>query len=250
MNRLFLFITSIIISCQMTVIGMPTIQDEICVFERLVKDPSVIFDLGANIGEWTDSIKCYCPNAQIYAFEPTPNIYQYILSKFKEYENITCIQAAINSNDMGRQPFHVWNAEELVNFGGNSIHYRPLEYLFNNKPKIIQVSTQSLDGFCERNNIEHINYVKIDVEGSERDVIFGAMDLINTHSIDYIQFEYAGGFRDAGVSLKEIYNFLTKRGYRLYRILAGGSLTEETEWKDGLESYGYEVYVASLSAIN
>ena len=55
-------------------------------------------------------------------------------------------------------------------------------------PILLKIKIETLDEFCKKNNIEKIDYLKIDTEGSNFDVILGATEMIKNKKIKYIQF--------------------------------------------------------------
>ena len=83
------------------------------------------------------------------------------------------------------------------------------------------ITLTTIDTFCQENNIEHIDFLKIDVEGNELKVLQGAKTMINNGNIDYIQFEFGGTAIDAHIYFQDFY-YLLKDKYRIYRILNNG----------------------------
>ena len=105
------------------------------------------------------------------------------------------------------------------------------------------MKTITLDSFCKKNQILHIDFLKIDTEGSELGVLLGAHNLLTNKQIEIIQFEYGGTYPDAGITLKEVYNLLEKNGYRVFRIIPNG-LIQISRWRDALENARYSNYLA------
>jgi hypothetical protein len=64
--------------------------------------------------------------------------------------------------------------------------------------------------------------LKLDVEGSELDVLRGAVGLLSAHAIDVVQLEYGGCNIDARVLLKDLFAFMQERGYRMARLMPKG----------------------------
>ena len=67
--------------------------------------------------------------------------------------------------------------------------------------------------------------------------------LLDNLQIDILQFEYGGTYIDAGITLKEVIKFLSRKGYRSFKIIPDG-LINITEWKDEFENYQYANYCA------
>ena len=70
-------------------------------------------------------------------------------------------------------------------------HEKSIEEYHNLVIEEIKVHTTTLNNYCKLNGVNHINFLKIDTEGNEFNVIKGSENL----TIDYIQFEYGGVLR-------------------------------------------------------
>ena len=102
-----------------------------------------------------------------------------------------------------------------------SLYQRDLAHYsihFNRKE---EVRLSTVDLFCKENNIPHIHFLKIDVEGHELKVLKGAEGMIGSGAVDLIQFEFGGTSIDAGVYFKNYFTFLNS-SYRIYRIIRNG----------------------------
>ena len=123
-----------------------------------VKEDATIFDIGAWKGDTAYFFSKKCSNkARIYAFEPDNYAFQ-ILEKIKEKYKLNNV---IASNILFS------NSETEINFLSMDL----------NRPAIKMKST-TIDKFVEENNIEKIDYIKMDVEGSERNILEGSIKTI------------------------------------------------------------------------
>jgi FkbM family methyltransferase len=64
----------------------------------LDKDNPVIFDVGANTGNYTNLVLQHFPNTQIHAFEPQPDNYSY-LSNRKKNGNVKYYNIALGNSE-------------------------------------------------------------------------------------------------------------------------------------------------------
>ncbi|HAB99788.1 MAG TPA: hypothetical protein DCE71_08210, partial [Parachlamydiales bacterium] len=121
---------------------------------HLLKANQTVFDIGANAGDWTKYALTVEPSLRVIAFEPVTGIFKTLK------ENITNSNAKLYnkaiSNYVGSGEF--FNTEEFE-FGWSSFVKRPD---FKSREKTIQVEVDTLDNFCFLNNIEKIDFVKID----------------------------------------------------------------------------------------
>jgi FkbM family methyltransferase len=112
--------------------------------------------------------------------------------------------------------------------------------------KPLEVAQRTLDEFCLENGIDHVDFCKIDTEGSELDVLRGAISLVKRSAIRMIQFEYGGTYQDARASLREIYDLLSEQ-YIICHLLRCGLLP--LAYSPEIETYRYSNWVALSRAL-
>jgi len=211
---------------------------EYLVLSHYIKSNTIVFDVGANIGEWSASVLKQIPNVHIYAFEPIPSIFdtleQTLVSDAVQFFNIAF------SNAQGIQKFHYFTHHSAL----STFFNRPQVLAYAGKTsQLLDVATDTLDNFCTEHGIESIDFLKIDTEGAEVAILQGAMQLLRNQRIQYIQFEYGGTYYDAHTTLQEAYRLLSSCNYQIYRIVSDG-LIHISQWRDALENYRYSNYLA------
>ena len=107
--------------------------------------------------------------------------------------------------------------------GWNSLANRPLEnYGINIKPISTEdVQSITLDQYCDKNKIEFIDLLKIDVEGAEYQVMLGTKSLFKNKRVRHCIFEFGGTTFDMGNSPEEIESFLNSCDYSISNIVKG-----------------------------
>ncbi|MDJ0616570.1 MAG: FkbM family methyltransferase [Calothrix sp. MO_192.B10] len=141
-----------------------------------------VFDVGANSGGYASTVREHSPNAEIYCFEPVPEIFA-MLSKNRSEANTHCFNIGLGEETK--------SAEIAVTEGRGGTSSLMIEKTIKAKrPHHIQmVSVIRGDEFLETHSeIEEISLLKIDTEGYEPQVLRGFGTALE--KIPVIQFEY------------------------------------------------------------
>ena len=202
---------------------------ELGVVQSFIKSKDTVFDIGSNIGFWSRAVLEEHFDVKVHMFEPAKRFltgdfliyFQDMIDSKQVFVNNCAVSDTETEKDFFLYP-HFPDLSTLYPRGESVLKKFKIA-----PPEIIKVPTVTVDSYCKRNGIDHINFLKIDVEGSEFDVIKGTSDLLSKGQIDYIQFEYGGCFKDANITFKDIYEYLTSRDYNLFKIR--GSIVTPTE---------------------
>jgi len=147
-------------------------QETIWLWEELCNHSEVIFDVGANTGVYSLVAKTINPNAKVFAFEPSKNIFNKLqLNNNINRFDINCNQTAL-SNKSGQQIFYdVFHPNRY----SASLSADKIKNTTWNRDPINEyyVNTMKCSDFIKTYNIEKIDLFKIDVELHEPEVIAG-----------------------------------------------------------------------------
>ena len=199
-------------------------RDIIMVLERLLREGMTCVDAGANVGEITMAMaRRVGSTGAVYSFEPMAEIFSRLIEHVEanEFSNVTCERAGLSHHE-GEAP--IFAATE--NFLDGSEH-RGLGTLFSSPSRARPVEVISLltwDAYARVHGIEHLDVLKIDVEGSELPALQGAAKSIAKSFPAVIVEVQAETARQAGYEPSEILNFLDGMGYCFYTIGRKGSL--------------------------
>lgn len=188
--------------------GNMTTNGELRFLKGVIKESMVVFDVGANKGDYARLIRQFSPNAEIHCFEPDKEVFD-LISLMGVKKNNIALGDAVGSGTFYRNP----DASELNSFydmSGDSRVYT------STQP--IQVAITTLDNYCKDNSITHINLLKIDVEGHELSVMKGAKEMLSTGKIDKIQFEFGYASIYSRIFLRDFFVYLIPLGYEIYKI--------------------------------
>jgi FkbM family methyltransferase len=186
------------------------------ILASIAQDCKTIFDVGANSGSISLKYHQLFPNAKIHCFEPFPDSFKNLEEKALKTDALLANKIAV-SNNAGTSTFYV-NGKTAT----NSLLARPKKgkryYPANAETEHkIEVNTSTLNLYTARQNIEHIDILKLDIQGGELNALKGAEDLLNTDSISIIYTEvmYIAHY-DKSPLFHDIASFLAGFGYSLY----------------------------------
>lgn len=206
---------------------------ELDFLHKYLPDRGVVFDVGANVGEWAELVMASRPNVKIHCFEPSVGTFR-ILASNKFISKARCNNIGLGSVREEKK-FYVFGDGSTV----NSMYLRdgmiPL--------REDSVSIDTIDNYCIKNDIKSIDFLKIDVEGNELEVLKGASKMFQSAAIKIAQFEYGGTYIDSRIFLKDIFNYFNGLSYRIYKIYPG-YVQYISSYGSDLEDFQYANYVA------
>ena len=177
---------------------------------------TVIFDVGANIGEYAKDIrKVFGDSAKIFCFEPGAATFEQLQQNIQSDSGTSAHRFGLGETEGAFTLFYDQPASTIA-----SLHDLPSDHPWKGD-RTEQVQVRTIDNFCKDEGIAHIHFLKVDVEGHELQVLRGASEMINSDKVDYVQFEF--GFRqmDSKGYFRDFYNLLHER-YNLFRIVQDG----------------------------
>ena len=188
----------------------------------------IIIDVGACTGSFIDDcIKQYGLEdiEKIYAFEPLEVNYNFLVEKYKESEKIQIFGLAV-SNQSHLTCLFIKNFSEYLGNSGSSLHPDKINVLYklddrkpatkltnekvknnavfipdegrpdhgtlvceNVKAKIHFVQTIKISDFLQDAEIDKVDLLKIDAEGSEYDILEDLLETRTIQNIEKIYFE-------------------------------------------------------------
>jgi FkbM family methyltransferase len=147
---------------------------------------------------------------KVYAFEPQIKLYKYLqeIVKINNYNNVILEKRGL-SDHVGKTEFYIPKSKNGTSPGaridmlGNSNHYEK-----------VTIDLQTLDQYFLLNKI-YPDLIKIDVEGHEKKVLLGGLELLKT-CMPKILLECEYRHLMEGEDIVDVFNILTRIGYKGY----------------------------------
>jgi len=143
-----------------------------------------VIDVGANIGQTASRVTKVFPKAKIFCIEPVADTFEKLKNNISS-SNISCHHLA-----MGAQNGSVEMVIPLDN-SNNTMNSFKTPNVKDQKEgfKKETIAVMTLDTFCKEHNIPVINYLKIDTEGFDLEVLKGATTMLTEKKIGFVQVE-------------------------------------------------------------
>ena len=159
----------------------------------------IVLDIGANIGYDTVLFADKVGNeGKVIAIEPDPINFEILKKNIKEnkLKDVVAVQAAVGSEN---KKMEIYESKE--NYGDHR--------MWGNGPSV-SVFCRKLDDLLKELDYQKIDFIKIDVQGFEAEVIEGGKEMIEKNK-PIIFFEYwPWGIKNAGSEIKEMMEFFRK----------------------------------------
>jgi FkbM family methyltransferase len=179
------------------------------VVEPLLNKDDVVFDVGTNIG----TIANWFSNRtkHVHGFEPHPDNLRMTQDQIvlRQTKNITLSQLALGS-EPGSLQLHVKSFHGHHSLGDTDA-----------SPTVekIDVQVDTVDRYCKTNAIDRIDFLKIDVEGFEEDVLKGATGMLAEGKVGLVLFELRQSIlASLGKQGSAIFTPLLENGYSVFTL--------------------------------
>jgi FkbM family methyltransferase len=177
-----------------------------------------IFDVGANIGNWTKLAHAAHAQAQIHAFEIVPETFKTLQSKTSELSD------RVTLNDFGLSD--VDGTVDVCVDPSSSVLSSMLDFaetaVTPGAVEKVPCQVKRGEAYCQEAGIDEVDFLKIDVEGAEHQVIAGFMPMIEARKVRLLQFEYNRGAIISHFLLRDFYQLLEPLGYSLGKLYPDG----------------------------
>ena len=184
---------------------------ELLLLKSLASDKKMfIFDVGANKGDYVKTIRSVIPNSIIHCFEIVPRTRELLKSNLS------------NIKDVIIRSYGLSDKSGILEIGFNRENDTKARVSSNliRAETIIECPVQTGDEYCQDNNIEAIDLLKIDTEGHEVPILEGFKNVLS--KIKAIQFEYGTTWITQKHFLWEAYELLEPAGFQIGRLYPDG----------------------------
>lgn len=160
-----------------------------------IEKGDVVVDLGANAGAFTVKAVQFAPKI-IYAYEPEPTVFEVLKRNAERYSNVVVHKQAVGKE------------YDYVDFYKNEYSGDHSLYKRDKTSEVIKVRQTTLDRIFAEKRLDVIDFLKIDVEGAEYEILENCTRL---KDIKQISMEWHLGLE----KMMGLISLLTDNGFRV-----------------------------------
>jgi len=195
---------------------------EVC--KEYISESSNVLDLGANIGLHSIYFSGLVKNGLVLAFEPSLETFGFLVRNVANIPNIVPINIAASGKGAIADFFHTTDNA----YSGLKDTRR------KGVTKVLKVPCMQIDDVVSGLCLDRVDFVKIDVEGLEFDVLKGMIEVIERFSPVIFCEIYSGN--NSNQEPEETVRFLIDKGYRA-QVICNGKLVEYEKHDDIFYNY-------------
>ncbi|WP_114859396.1 FkbM family methyltransferase [Azospirillum brasilense] len=169
----------------------------------------VIFDIGANVGNISLDFSVAFPHARIFSFEPVRATHAELSKRLAHRQGIVVERLALGKNVAESQLVTAWPLSTENQFVAQSDPSVPTD----------EVMVTTGDSYCLDNGIEEIDYLKVDTEGSDMDVLIGFKSMLQKGKIKFVEVEVGMNRQNKKhVHFVDFVDFIQPLGFQFFGI--------------------------------
>ncbi len=185
-------------------------QGTLSLFHALLKNDSVVLDVGANIGIYSVLAASKNNNVKVFAFEPADEAYNSLIGNLR-LNNLKNVKAEkFGVADYKREAILSRCDDDAYNSLG-----KPMREVKDE----VSVSLISLDDYCREHKLNKVDLIKIDTEGADYLVLKGAYNILSGADSPIIFCEY-NRYINSGFNytVSDMISYIEDAGYQIFEF--------------------------------
>lgn len=203
----------------------------------------VIIDGGSNKGGFVDLfLEQYKDKCSLHLFEPNEKLISFCEIKYAYNKNIKYNNVGLHDHFGEMDFFYFENENNEISslYKGDDWANLPM--------KKREINLTTVDFYCQKNKIENIDCLKIDLEGADYYGMKGAERMLREGRIGVTIIEYSYHYKRAGATFADVISLASKYGYKVY------SFIDDNYWEvkphDFVEDYRFENFFITKHEIH
>lgn len=193
-----------------------TTEESLELVKPFLPENPFILEAGCHGGQDTILLGNMWPRGHVFAFEPVLKFVGFTKFELKKHKvpNASVFPFAL-AETTGNQPFyyskHIGAASSLLKSND------AMDSLCNYQDIKITVNSINIDDWAKRYRVDHIDFMWLDIEGSEYYVLKAAPNILKTVTAIITEINFRE-FRVGSTQYKQLYDFLIENDFKLLKI--------------------------------
>lgn len=177
----------------------------------------VILEAGAHNGSNSVEIAGFWPGGILHAFEPVPAAFEMLTAEAKRFDGrIACYPSALGPKK-DRMTMHL-SGDGSVGSCQSSSLLQPAagheaEYSFITFEKLIEIEVTTIDDWAAENNITHVDFLRLDMQGYELEALKGASRILESALAIQLEVSNIRLYQNAPL-YPEVRDWMDRAGFR------------------------------------
>lgn len=178
--------------------------------------PIILIDIGAYNGDFTKAIDNFCGISYGIIVEPLPYKAELLRELFstQEYKIYQCVI----TDRTGLIDFEINETDYTSSIFSIKSDMPELSNITLGRKKVIQCESRILDNIVSENNLQKVDLIKVDVQGSEHLVISGSIEALKKTSMIWTEVSFKPLYEGSSV-FWDIYYALNEKKFRLVDLV-------------------------------
>jgi len=219
---------------------------EAALLRRLARfGPGTLFDVGANIGDWSIAALQGIQTTHVHSFEIAPTTAMDLKRNLAAYsDRVTINTCGLGARQGEVKLFYSPQSSTAASMIPGVVEFSAQEHQITTIQEV-SAAIMTGDQYMADRRIDRIDFLKIDVEGAEWDVLEGFSDAFAGKKIQMVQFEYGPLNLKTRRFLGDFWAFFADRGFTLGKLYPEGVAFKDFDISD--EDFTGPNFIACLS---
>ena len=187
-------------------LGVPSLEWSLTNLKRNGFNPSIISDIGAYEGKWTEEVLEIFPLARYYLFEAQKSKERILKKQSSQHHNVFYSIGLLGAEDGKEIAFNEYETASSV-----------LSEHFSTEASVTKKKLQTFDSVLRENKWPYPDFIKIDTQGYELEILKGATGALINAEVVLLEVSFIDVYKNMPL-VKEVIDFMEAKGFQVYDI--------------------------------